>query len=359
MKRNLSMLVLTAVLAPLFFTSGSLAAARVGGDLDGDGIVTAADAAIVLRAADGAVELDNALLSLADVSGNLSVSRADAAAILLYASERLDGFDTLVGYTGGALLGEKYLDKFSYHGIVCSDDGYHSGNVSITIRLDVLENASVYVADIYLRDITSFRTAFAGGSYASGRALTQKISASVSAILAANGDGVPSDKKGPLVRNGQWIRENTEREWDVCVLYRDGVMETYEKRTVQAAEVAERDPYQSWVFGPALLDAAGQAKKDFHCDSDLLQYSARTGIGYYEPGHYCIVVVDATNAGLTMREFSAYFAALGCRAAYNLPGGDSSVLAMGNKTLNEPHGGGRTTADIFYIVEPQPLGIAG
>lgn len=358
MKRFLCVLTLAATLT-LSLEGGAWAAVRIGGDLDENGSITAADAAIVLRAADGAVKLDNALSSLADVSGNLSVSSADATAILLRASGRLDGFETLVGYTGGALLGEKYLDKFSYHGILCTDDGYRSGNVSITIRLDVLDNASAYVADVYLRDITSFRTAFAGGGYASGRALPQKLSASVSAILAANGDGVASDKKGPLVRNGRWIRENIERESDICVLYRDGVMETYLKRNLRAEQLSGRDPYQSWVFGPALLDGNGQAKKDFNCSAELLQYSARTGIGYYEPGHYCIVVVDATNAGLSMREFSAYFASLGCRAAYNLPGGDSSVLAMGNKTINRPHDGGRTTADIFYIVEPQPLELAG
>ena len=56
----------------------------------------------------------------------------------------------------------------------------------------------------------------------------------------------------------------------------------------------------------------------------------RTGIGYFEPGHYCLVVVDGRDGdsapGASIEEFASVFESLGCTQAYNLDGGGSSLF---------------------------------
>ena len=42
---------------------------------------------------------------------------------------------------------------------------------------------------------------------------------------------------------------------------------------------------------------------------------------------------------------------LDCKAAYNLDGGDSSIMVFDGKTVNKPSGGGRKLSDIVMICE--------
>lgn len=57
------------------------------------------------------------------------------------------------------------------------------------------------------------------------------------------------------------------------------------------------------------------------------------------------------SAGMTMAELAALFESLGCKAAYNMDGGQSSVMAWdeGRVTVNTPASGGRPVSDIIYI----------
>ena len=54
-------------------------------------------------------------------------------------------------------------------------------------------------------------------------------------------------------------------------------------------------------------------------------------------------------SGLTLEAFGQLFADLGCKAAYNLDGGDSSAMYF-NGQVYGPNG--RGTSDIIYIAEP-------
>lgn len=83
--------------------------------------------------------------------------------------------------------------------------------------------------------------------------------------------------------------------------------------------------------------------------------SARA-IGYYEPGHYCLVVVDGRqrgySLGLEMTELSKLMKQLGCTEAYNLDGGMTAMMAYGTELYSQPCGGGRQNCDIVYVAEP-------
>ena len=85
----------------------------------------------------------------------------------------------------------------------------------------------------------------------------------------------------------------------------------------------------------------------------IISANPRTAIGYYEPGHYCLVVVDwrGESAGITLPDLSRLFYDLGCTAAYNLDGGNSSVMVWQDAVINDPSGGGRESSDALLIAE--------
>jgi exopolysaccharide biosynthesis protein len=102
----------------------------------------------------------------------------------------------------------------------------------------------------------------------------------------------------------------------------------------------------------------GQPMEDFNTTSELKNKTEpRTAIGYYEPGHYCLVVVDGRqeskgySEGFTLMELSRVFYELGCSIAYNMDGGKSAEMIFDGKLQNRPYEGGRETSDIIYITE--------
>ncbi|MBQ3072315.1 MAG: phosphodiester glycosidase family protein, partial [Oscillospiraceae bacterium] len=140
-----------------------------------------------------------------------------------------------------------------------------------------------------------------------------------------------------------------------CVLYEDGTMETYLAGDVNVEEILSRSPYQSWGFGPALLDADGLPKERFN--TEVERRNPRSAIGYYEPGHYCFLVVDGRRSnysyGLSMEKLSELFYELGCNVAYNLDGGATAVMANAGGVLNRQYRYSRLCSDILYITDPE------
>ena len=68
-------------------------------------------------------------------------------------------------------------------------------------------------------------------------------------------------------------------------------------------EAIEQGAWQAWTFGPALLNTDGSVLTSFASTNRIISANPRTAIGYYEPGHYCLVVVDGRgeSAGITRR----------------------------------------------------------
>lgn len=250
-----------------------------------------------------------------------------------------------------------FKDKFTDGEPVQTENSYIGRNVSVTWRR--FEDKSTgrfvvyYVADVYIRNTDYFKTARSSGFSSDVADMAQKNDA----IVAINGDYFGARNQGTVVRNGQLIRESVFK--DTLVLFKNGVMKVYSKEEfnlgkIQAAAEAEgTSVLDVWSFGPSLLDAEGNAKTEF--DSSVTPANPRSAIGYYEPGHYCLVAVDGrgegNSTGMKMSELSNLFKELGCSVAYNLDGGKSSVMVWdkGNSTINKPYGGGRSVSDIIYF----------
>ena len=253
---------------------------------------------------------------------------------------------------------EKFADQFTEQ-IVSDEQGYTSPDLAIRIskvQYGKAKSAMYYLADIHLTDIFQFETVLAKDTY--GRGLRESVKAMgkrSGALLAITGDTYGNQDSGVVIRNGI-VHRQQKSIFDVCVLYYDGTMRTFSPEAFSLEQAIADGAYQAWTFGPLLLDEQGNPIPDekLNTSKNIRRANPRAGIGYFEPGHYCFVVVDGRTddaSGLTLEQFSQLFADLGCKAAYNMDGGRSAELYYDGKILNDPYKGGRSVSDCLIIRE--------
>lgn len=245
----------------------------------------------------------------------------------------------------------RFAGAFTDGRIIQSDKEYRSANLAITIERRKQDDAVYYIADIYLSNIEQLRTAFASETYGRGRTdEVLNMALASKAILAISGDYYGIRDVGIVVRNGELYRDLPYD--DILILYADGRMETKAANTYKAEELFRDSVWQVWSFGPMLLDQ-GNPMTTFN--SRVNPDNPRCAIGYYEPGHYCFVLVDGRQSGysngMTLTELSRLFADLKCQAAYNLDGGESAMMTFFDQVVNQPYDGGRKISDIVYLTE--------
>ncbi len=254
--------------------------------------------------------------------------------------------------TGEAVdLGEKFPEKFAAPGEVVQEEGaYRDEDLSLTLTTHSEDGVTYYVADFYIRSITSLRTAMATEEFTTGVAdSVLNMAKDHGALLAVSGDYFGIRQRGIVIRNGEIFRKTKAHQ--ICVLYYDGTMETYSFSEFDVEKAITGGAWQAWDFGPALLDRDGKAIGEF--ETGIAGENPRIAIGYYEPGHYCLVAVDGRQShsrGMTLTELSALFEKLGCKRAYNLDGGHSAVMVYKDALFSSPSKGeGRDISDIIYL----------
>ena len=266
-----------------------------------------------------------------------------------------------MGFKGIQTYGEpgdwsvKWAECFTADGSVeTTDSSYKSGDLCVTMSTVTEGDVTYCVADIYIASIYQFKTAFAKDTY--GKGITQTtltMAKNNGAVVAVNGDYYGFREQGIVIRNGMVYR--TEPWEDVCVIYYNGVMETYSADEFDMQTAIDGGAWQAWSFGPSFLDKNGKAITEY--DSSIDGLHPRCAIGYYEPGHYCMVLIDGRQTGYSIgmgfADMAKLFEKMGCRAAYNLDGGKSAVMAFMDKVYDHPDEGGRKVSDIVYIGEVQ------
>ncbi len=244
------------------------------------------------------------------------------------------------------------------------DAEYSYQSDELRIAIDVVEDPDFmqvyYVADIWIRNIRSFRTGLANGAPRSGREAADSLAQREHAIVAMNGDFV----KFLAIRNGEYIKGNLSKD-DLCVLYNDGtirIINPNRERFNPKAEI-ENGAVHAWQFGPTLVHE-GVPAEGF---SEYGTRHPRCILGYYEPGHYVLVTVDGrtkTAIGMNVYEMVELMHSLGCVEAYNLDGGTSAVLTFMGEIISNPSGsgndgeGGRNLADMLIFAEYDEAGNA-
>ena len=247
--------------------------------------------------------------------------------------------------------------------VVITDSSYSSHDIRINLTAygegEGVIKSPYTVADIYVRDVRCLQSYFAGGKYiptGHGSPILKLMDES-GAILAANGDYYSMQQGSAVLRNGILYRYPVA-DFDVFVLYEDGSVKIYRKKTIRTKkgwEEAFEHAWQAWSFGPSLLDENGKQYSNLRESmfGFIVNRNPRTGIGYFEPGHYCLVVVDGRSddaSGATFEELASVFEDLGCNQAYNLDGGGSSVMAFHDEIITN-QSAERKLPDIILVAE--------
>lgn len=253
----------------------------------------------------------------------------------------------------------KFADQFSDE-VILTENTYKSPEVSVTVETITYGEGSgkvtYHVADIYIASMENFTTYTADNEMRYfGTQDVMEMDAAANAIVSISGDFLTYQKSGFLVRNGETYLADSDYH-SICVLFDNGVMETYDGNTYDIDEIMAKGAVQVWSFGPVLLDENGQVRDKYNVSTTVSYTNPRSAIGYYEPGHYCFVVVDGRqegySAGMKIPELAAVFEELGCTSAYNLDGGGSAVMVFNHERYSQQsNGADRGLGDILVIRE--------
>mgnify|MGYP003192556523 FL=1 len=265
-----------------------------------------------------------------------------------------------------------------------SDYSYQSDELKIAVNKVEDDGVTYYVADIWMRNVNCFRTAFSSGKYRGKRESAEKIAKDNNAILAVNGDFL----SGLVIRNGELFRQAEVRatptpdpdaasapgynsygmygtvtpalstdeaarpERSTCVLYLDGTLATTEFEDFSTKKAMKKGAWQGWQFGPTLVRDSKPQK-----DVKKQGRSPRCILGYYQPGHYCLIIIDGRqkgySIGMNFDEMKELCTRMGLKDAYNLDGGGSAIMVFNGEIINRPSGSGdaRKLLDMIVIGE--------
>ena len=240
-------------------------------------------------------------------------------------------------------------------------DADTSIDISTVVTGSGRDTVTYYVADIVLSDATQLRAGFANNQFGNNiTADTSDIAEYYDAVFAINGDYYGFRDSGIVIRNGVIYRDDGARTG--LAVYADGSMSVYDETTTSAVELLASGVWNTWSFGPALVDDGEVVDgiEDVEVDTNFGNHSIqgnqpRTGIGIIDDNHFVFVVADGRSTGysrgVTMTEFAEIFQGLGATVAYNLDGGGSATMYFNGELVNNPLGEGdeRGTSDILYI----------
>lgn len=235
-----------------------------------------------------------------------------------------------------------------------------------TVKKTVYHSSAGYcIADIYIRDLSSLKRVYANNKFGSSSDRVASMASKCGAILAVNGDYASEISQGVVISNGTVKRKTRNQKRDMCLIMTDGSMRilpygtacTY-SQMLSKGLFDEGSVWQCFLFGPSLIDENGEAYPNSWLGSktNVNPYNPRTVLGYYEPGHYCLVVADGrqtSSRGLRLEVTAQFMQELGCTLAYNLDGGQSSQMWFDGRIINRPYEGGRRVNDILILCEPE------
>ena len=260
------------------------------------------------------------------------------------------------------------------------ENTYTDSTISVTVGSGVYKKCDYWYADIILTDASQIRTMSAGmdGSFTDGGSEMDpiRLAQRSRAVLAINGDCWNSSEKrglGYVIRQGILYEDRLEvaraqgaRMMDILLIDEDGdftVLHTPTDGTVPARVNGKR-VLNAFTFGPILVENY-EAVKDFQGADrwlDMAWQKPRQRMCICQVGHLHYRVVCCAgpfkeNNGMTTREFAEFVATMDVKVAYNLDGGDSTLLYFNGTRVNEfGYKSQRKLMDIIYFASAEGAG---
>ena len=245
-----------------------------------------------------------------------------------------------------------------------SDTVYEDPTLKVVISTGDYEGVLYWIADIEIQDASQLRTAAAAGFDSRGSEFGSVLAKRMNAVVAVDGDYYCYSRGVPLViRQGRVFLNELRfrgRHHDVLLIDENGDfigLENPKEEDINAA-LNSRRIINGFYFGPLLVNNGTIATED-NTTLGKNQFSQRVAIAQIDHLKYRIIVTGPSKRGSKAflfddwREFVAGMSDI--KVAYNLDGGDSSVLVFNNKKINDPDNTNeRPLADIIYFASAWP-----
>ena len=239
--------------------------------------------------------------------------------------------------------------------------GFQDASLSVGIEEMRAYDTTILIARVKIADPSQLRTAMAAKFGTSRDMPGARLAKRYNAVFAINGDYFNFDSKGYVVRQGTLYRDNPREGGDVLLIDDRGDLHIMQSATSESLAAFPGKVINTFSFGPALV-MDGQAV----AISDNLQIASgkptqRMVIGQDGPLSYVCVATEGPenpgSVGLTLSQAAELMQSLGCQTAYNLDGGSSSTMVLGDTKINalSTHKV-RSICDILYfatLVTPQ------
>lgn len=230
---------------------------------------------------------------------------------------------------------------------------YQDPTITVEITTGRKDQCDWWCADVVIADASQLRTVSAGGFDSSKVMPGTQLAKRVNAVLAVDGDYYWFTGRGFIVRQGIEYLRNPGGKRDVLLIDGAGDFHAIQRATKAKVEEAltQHDVVNSLFFGPALvIDGEAQLIYD---NIDMMPEAKRQRIALCQAGplHYkaiCCAAPTRGSVGMDLTEFADLCVELGAQVAYNLDGGDSTMLIFGGEKINDV--GNTSTREISDIV---------
>lgn len=232
---------------------------------------------------------------------------------------------------------------------------YEDPTLHVVIETGRKDNCDYWLARVKIGHASQLRTASAGGFENEFVLKGVHIAKRQNAVLALNGDYYSYYPYGMVVRQGVFFRDKLRRERDVLAIDEAGdfiIFNVPDKGEVPLVYNGKQ-LINVFHFGPALVvdGEVGTLEASYWIAPELKRQ--RMCIAQTGPLEYmalCCAGPMRGSEGMDLQQFAILAQELGAVTAYNLDGGDSTMLIFNNEKINDKENENtRAISDIVYF----------
>ena len=235
-----------------------------------------------------------------------------------------------------------------------SFENYSDSTIEVHYYSEVMLASNFHFIDVRIKHPSQLRMALAYDKYGEKYIkYPSQIAKDVNAVAAIDGSFYNKRMHGVVVYKGNLLKKLPDG-LDVLMIDSEGNFHIEYDRNLNSSDVFEKyDIVSALTFGPQLVDD-GEALIQRRRRWEPFTCEPRAAICQFDDRlHYLLCAVEGrmkTSDGVTMQQFADVLASKGVKTAYNLDGGKSGSLILGNHIKNKvAYGGEREIGDILYF----------
>ncbi len=253
-----------------------------------------------------------------------------------------------------------------------NDAGYLDGTISVRVEERTIYGTRVLFTWVQVADASQIHTVTDGNYPYFHEVYGTDLAKKGGAVVAMSGDWFTArkNKEGVVFRNGEQYRNKDCFAFDGLIIDTAGDFHILVQGTKEQFAEYEGRIMHSFVFGPALIVDGEQVHHDTFGETPSFWLMKHTGglkktqrsvICQMDTLSYLIITTEgpeqSPTGGMTIPEVQDLAYAMGAKQAFNLDGGSSAWLILGEERINTRQTRNlRRISDIlcFVTAEPDP-----